>query len=148
MCPSHPPARSADRPQDAIRLTLEYEGTDVRVISGQRVRMTAPPSDPVDEYEGQAGFWFELRDQDDRVLYRRVVSNPIRSDVEVLSGDPVRPFTHVSLPDPSGTFTLVVPDSGAGTLVLFGSPAGEPAKEARELVRFDLAEFEEPGRPV
>lgn len=148
MCPSHLPARSADRPQDAIRLTLEYEGIDVRVVSGRRVRMTAPPSDPVDEYEGQTGFWFELRDQDDRVSYRRVVSNPIRSDVEVLSGDPVRPFTHVSRPDPSGTFTLVVPDSGAGTLVLWASPAGEPEMEARELVRFDLAEFQEPGRPA
>jgi hypothetical protein len=102
--------------------------------------MTTPGSDAVHDYRGQTGSWFELRDADERVLYRRVIHNPLRFDREAPSGDPGRPFTRVPVEQPEGIFVLVVPDlAGAEVLALFATPSpglGEPAKEiARVPVR-------------
>jgi hypothetical protein len=129
------------QPNRAIRVTLSYKGRQVRLIDIKDVQMLAPPSDPVYEYEGQSGFWYELRDADDRTLYRRVIGNPIAFEIEALSGDPERPFTRQLVEQPEGTFVLVAPViDEARSLVLVSSPlepekAGEPAEE---LVRFDL----------
>jgi hypothetical protein len=131
----------SDAPQRALRLTFEYEGEEVRLVSRQRVAMLVPPPELASSEEGQAGFWYELQDPDGRATYRRAARNPLRSDVEVFSPDPDESFTHIEMPEPRGVFTLLVPDlEGARTLVLVGGPAG-PAQAltpAREIARFDL----------
>jgi hypothetical protein len=134
------PARY-DSPQSALRLTFEYEGQEVRLVSQQRVAMLVPPPDQTGEEEEQAGFWFEVRDAEDRAVYRRAAQNPLRTDVEVFGPDPDAPFTHVEMPEPRGVFTLLVPDlENARTLALIGGPAGpaQTSSAAREIARFDL----------
>ncbi len=102
---------SAGQPRrSALRLMLEYRGAEFRLTSRQEVEMVTPPSDPTDEYEGQSGAWLELRDARERVIYRRIIRNPLGSNVEAPSGDPKRPFTNVRVDRPSGALVLVVPD--------------------------------------
>ena len=46
----------------SLRITFLYEGSNVRMISRQKVKMTPFPSDPARDAKGQAGFWYELKD--------------------------------------------------------------------------------------
>ncbi len=124
-----------------LRLTFSYEGHNVRLVSRQSVEMIPPSSDPITLEEERSGFWYELQDKQGRVLYRRVVHNPIRFEAEVFSHHPEVPLTRTKIDNPQGMFQLLVPETHeAATLVLFSSPlepefAGEPA---RELARFQL----------
>jgi hypothetical protein len=124
--------------------------------------MTVPPSDPVDGYQGQAGFWAELRDATGATIYRRVLHDPIPAYNEVHS--PNAQATRTPVRDQAGIFEIVIPSPPPGSrLVLFRTPqppgseisdfAGERARtaaprvgtgEAREFARFDLDEVARP----
>jgi len=139
-------AESPDAPQFALRLTFEYEGDEVRLVSQQRVAMLVPPAEPASDQEERAGFWFEVRDSEDRPIYRRGTQNPLRSHLEVFPPEDAS-FTHVEMPEPRGVFSLLVPDlEGARTLALVGSPPSraQGLAAAQEIRRFDLTEL--PGQ--
>ncbi|MFE0654396.1 hypothetical protein ACFVZH_38275 [Streptomyces sp. NPDC059534] len=124
---------------EAIRFRLNYEGQDVWLVSEQRVEMTLPPSDELGEGE-HSGFWYETRDGDDQVLYRRVIGTPIRYDYEVSDPDTGQ-FTRVPAGSVAGDFALLTPgDLNARFLVLYSSPLDteSDAEAATELARFDL----------
>ncbi|MDQ6907015.1 MAG: hypothetical protein M3176_09315 [Chloroflexota bacterium] len=118
-----------------LRLTFEYAGRAVRLVSRQSVEMVTPAPNPTPISEGQTGFWYELRDHAGRILYQRALHNPIRFDVEVFSNDPKEPIHRRPVDNPRGTFELLVPDTLEGdTVVIFSSPhdperAAEPAVE-------------------
>jgi hypothetical protein len=129
-----------------LRVTFSYEGNQVRMVSRQAVDMRPEPSDPVYDYRGQSGAWFEVRDATGRVLYRRVIRNPMPVDMEAPSGDPERPFTRVRPPERRGTFVLTMPNlSRAQSIVLYTSPDDDPQKPAREIGRFELGGSRPPG---
>jgi hypothetical protein len=131
-----------------LRLIFEYEGRDVRLVSAERVAMTPLPSHDLEPGEGATGFWFEVRDPDERPLYRRITENPVRTSAEVLTEDRERPLAREAVSEPQGHFILHVPDlDEAATLLLVGSPPeDEPGvRAAEELGRFDLRR--PPGRP-
>lgn len=124
----------------ALRLMFAYEGRKVSLESAQPVAMRVPPSDRTDEYEKHSGTWIEVRDNRDRVLYRKVLHDPMPASLEVPSGDPVRTFTRVAAKT-SGTFSVVVPELPDGTtLHLWASPQGEPARAAELVGRFPLSQ--------
>ena len=51
----------SERGQRAVRLTFTYEGDEVCLVSRQPVEMIAPPTDRLSRYEGEQGFWIEVR---------------------------------------------------------------------------------------
>ena len=124
-----------------LRVTFSYEGTDVRLVTQQNVEMISPPSEPLTMQGERSGFWYELRDKEGKVFYKRVLHNPIRFEAEIFSNDPEVPMTRIKIDNPRGTFQLLVPQiEEADVLVIFSSPleperTGEPA---RELARFEL----------
>lgn len=133
-----------------LRLTLTYEGSDLRLTSRENVQMVSPPSDPIRPQKGETGFWYEVRDGEDRTLYRRVIQNPIKFAVEVRSDDPERPLAWQEVSEPRGEFILLVPDlDRAHMLVLFSSPLepGVAPRPAKEIARFDLVQGPE-GKEV
>ncbi len=77
--------RIKEKPSKAIRMIVAFEGEQVHLVSQQSVEMVLPASDQVEDFKGQKGFWYELRDARDRPLYRRVMHNPMQQDVEVFS---------------------------------------------------------------
>ena len=132
----------------SLRAFFEYDRDSVRLVRAQRVRMIAPPGDDVAQFEGRAGFWYELQDAGSRRLYGRVVDNPMRGSVEVRADDPDKPLRREGLREPRGEFMLIVPDLPAATqLVLFSSPL-EPARQrepARLIGQFRLADVQGKG---
>lgn len=140
--------QATEKPNRTMRLTFSYEGSNVRLASMQKIEMLAPQSDTIRVQEGQAGFWYELRDVEGRTLYRRVIQNPIKFAFEVRS-DPERPLAWKKVSGPRGEFVLLMPElEQAKTLVLFSSPLepeGSPGP-AKELTRFNLEEGPESKR--
>ncbi len=147
---------TAESPPTALRITFTYDGDSVHLASGRIVEMTVPPSDPIEGYQRQAGFWAELRDPAGTTIYRRVLDDPTPVYHEVHSAD--GPTTHTPVRDRTGAFEIVVPVPPPGSrLVLFRTPqpsaieirdfAEERARaavprvgtgEAQEFARFDL----------
>jgi hypothetical protein len=86
--------------------------------------MLLPPSDLVEGTAGHHGFWYELRDAQDRPLYRKVMHDPLREDVEVFSDDPHQPsVARHTVPNRKGVFFILVPDTENGhTVTLSSSP--------------------------
>ncbi len=123
-----------------LRLIFEYEGDKISLISRQSVGMIPPPT-TARAVEGQTGFWYELRDGQDRPLYQRVTQNPIHYDSEVFTGEPKESIRRQVVPSPKGTFVLLVPEiPEAESIVLLGAPLSPTAhsRSARELIRFPL----------
>jgi hypothetical protein len=122
-------------------MVFSFDGDQVSLVSQESVEMVVPPSDTIPSAAGQKGFWYELRDAQDRPLYRRVMHQPMREDVEVFSDDPKQTVARQPAPDRKGVFVVLVPDVAEGhTVTLSSSPrsvrlAHEPAKE---IARFAL----------
>ena len=147
-------------PPRAVRLTFTYEGDEVRLVSRQPVEMIAPPTDRLAGYEGEQGFWIEVRSGQDETLHRRVMQNPLRRDVEVFSPDPEQSVVRVPVEKPTGSFSVVVPDldeadhvallsSGAPSAVGRDVPlevaARAPTGPATEFAQFSLQPDREGG---
>jgi hypothetical protein len=108
----------------SVRLIFSYDGDDIRLESRQPVEMLAPPSDPVEGYANQTGFWTEVRDARGSVLHRQVLHDPVRRDAEVFSPDPEHSIARVPIERPHGVFWVVVPLApGADHVALMGLPA-------------------------
>src|SRR5689334_23397426 len=112
---------SPESPLTALRLTFTYDGDSVQLASGRAVEMKVPPSDPVEGYQGQAGFWAELRDAEGTTIYRRVLHDPMPVYLEVHSPD--AQATRASVGSQTGIFEIVIPSPPPGSrLVLFRTP--------------------------
>ncbi|MFF8370404.1 hypothetical protein ACF05W_16350 [Streptomyces lydicus] len=122
-----------------VRFSLEYEGSQVRLVAEERLTTVVPPSDEIDD-EPHMGFWYELRDAEDQVLYSKMMYNPIALDDEVFDPESGAP-SPVPVEEVAGSFWLLAPDDAqARQLVLHSSPIDREARwdPAVELARFDL----------
>jgi hypothetical protein len=133
-----------DEQAQSIRLTVDYDGSELTLVSQRRVAMLAPaPRGPRADSE-ERGYWVELRDEGDEPLYRQTLHEPIREDLEVVADDGVS-LARVSRETVAGRFSVVVPDLPAAQAVTFVGPA-DPLEAAgaqtRELARFELERAE------
>jgi hypothetical protein len=128
----------------ALRMLLDYEGDRITVRERLTVEAATPASDPIRGFEGQSGFWYELRDAKGALLYRRITGHPIRSEVE--EHDPDTGFHRHAVEKPTGVFTVLLPDlPKAATLVIVGSPVKpeQHAKPATPLATFPFRQSEQ-----
>ena len=114
----------------AMRLTFSYQGDQVKLVSQQPVEMTVPPSDPLKGYEEHKGFWAEVKNAQDKTLFRRVLHNPTRNDAEVFSDDPEQSISREPAPKRKGVFVVVVPHTEKGHEVTLSRSTGQPDIEA------------------
>lgn len=116
------PEPTEGKPAKAVRLVFSFDGDHVVLVSQQSVQMVLPPSDPIEGSEGHKGFWCELRDVQDRSLYRKVMNHPMRDDVEVFSNDPQQhSVSRQIVPNRKGVFVALVPDIESGHSVTLSS---------------------------
>lgn len=108
----------------SIRLNFEYRDRDnIDLISWQRINKVPPPSDPIENYEDESGWWIVLTDKTGEALYRQIINNPLRVDKELFSyGDETGVSWEVpDMPDEAGEFSVLVPDiSVAAHLSIYG----------------------------
>jgi hypothetical protein len=124
-----------------MRLTFSYAGERILLTDAEQIAMFVPPGDSLEPAGEQSGFWLELRDRDERVVFRQLMHHPIETTREVFPVDPHGEFTHAPVASPRGVFSVIIPElAAARTLALVGSPADvrRQCEAARELVRFDL----------
>jgi hypothetical protein len=117
-----------------LRLSFRASGGEVRLESVERLDMICPP--PI-------GFWMELRDQSERVLFHRLLHTPLGESVEVHSPDGKiqRVFGEVN----ESMFEVLLPDDPAGASVaLMGETLdvkellARRIQASRELARFEI----------
>jgi hypothetical protein len=126
----------------SFRLTFHYTGERITLVSAERLQIIAPPSVTAKPERGKAdGFWLEVQDINERVLFYRLMHNPLNTAVEAYQPDgSIRRFIG---PPTEGEFEVLVPDiPEAASVVLFGSiPTPAALSEmapAKELGRFPL----------
>jgi hypothetical protein len=125
-----------------VRLTfrVRLDGT-VQLIDQQRLAMAFVPmtDDPGDD--PPVGFWHELRDQNDRVVHRRLMRNPLSNSVEVPTGNPNEPLAYRTAQPRRHLFFVDVPDlpEARSVALVEGRPRrrrpAEPARAAAETQR-------------
>ena len=116
--PGTPPA-----PGPVRRLTFEYDGDSVQLVSEQHVRMIVPPSQPVEHAPSPNALAVVMRDAKEQPVYQFAHTSPLRHDAEVFGDDPYGKPQRVAVERPKGTFVLLVPDvPGAQTLELVAPP--------------------------
>lgn len=144
---------AASRPRSrALRAIFEYKGREVRLASVQSLEMIAPPPQAIFPRSDERGTWFELRDREGQTLYRRVIDNPIREDIEVLTDDPSHPLSRVTSEQPEGIFYILAPDiPQARELVIMTEAPRRPQEGGLEAAleqtayRFDLGNIDRGG---
>jgi hypothetical protein len=123
----------------AIRLVFAYENESITLVRKENVEASVSESDPIYGYTGEQGSWVEVLDKQDRCIFRRLLSNPIQSDVEGPSDEPGHPLTMRSTSNLTGVFVVLVPDMKDGqTLTIWNSSIEAVASPAREIARFPL----------
>jgi hypothetical protein len=130
--PSSLATTSSDQKRtNAKRLTFSYEGNKIKLIEQQNIQKIVPPSVTVDTKNNRSGFWFEITGDKQDVLYRRIIDNPIKTDIEVFSDEKVtESISRHKVSDIKGAFSIVIPDiPEAEGLDLFGSPIREERGE-------------------
>jgi len=139
--------RRSEQPpsREALRLTFRFDGDQVELTGVQAIRKLIPPRVGSEPEEGKhAGEWLQLRDREDRVLYTRVLNDPLRTRVDV--HDAEKGPSIVVGPPTNGTFDVLMPDlPDAVVAVLYASPPVEGA-ELRPAVVVGRYELPPSGR--
>lgn len=124
------------------RLTFRFDGSRITLLDRVRVRKLSPGTTSQKPEPGRnSGAWLELVDSNDRVLFHRLLHDPLQTTAEHHSPDG-RIEHHVRPPEPC-TFTAIVPDvPGADAVILYASPAEESRMlDAAEMLgRFSLGD--------
>lgn len=114
-----------------LRLTFKVTGGEVRLVSYQRVEMICPPSvGELPEAGRHSGFWMELRDSKDRVLFHRRLHTPFRDSVAIHSPDGKirREFGAI----PESVFEVLMPDvDDAVSIALIGDRPGKAIDQTK-----------------
>jgi len=142
---SHPHfTQTPPRHSHSLRLTFAYTGSQVRLARVERVAMLAPAAVAPPPEGPQAGYWIEVRDAAERLLYHRPLQDPLRADVEVFGDEPGEPIYRVANKKREGEFEVLVPDFPEATHF---SVHGPPPKArtvrgpSKELVRHEFSEL-------
>jgi hypothetical protein len=137
---------SSTQSNRAIRLTFSYEGNNIKLISRQNIEKVLRPSTQFHIQENQTGSWYELTNDQQHVLFRQIIDNPIKVDAEVFSDNKTESISRHMLSDIRGTFSIVVPDIPEGkNFDLFNSPVISEGirglqKPATKILHLDLKE--------
>ena len=133
----------------ALRLTFTYRGEEIELVDVQEVEVFVPPGDEWEYREERSGFWVELRDDAEGVVFRQVLHHPAEAHQEVFPEDPYGEIIRQPVDSPSGAFTLILPDATqARNVVLVASPTSPERRTevAAEVARFDMVDVRGRGR--
>lgn len=127
--PQNRPARKT------LRLTFRVSDGEARLVKYERLNMITPPSvGEAPQVGTHGGFWVELRDPSDRVLFHRVLHLPLQDSVEVHSPD--GKIQRIMGEPAESTFEVLVPDyDDASTLALIGEYLDPKERIARHAER-------------
>jgi hypothetical protein len=135
---------------EAYRLTFEHDGERIALKSKHRLVKRVPRGQTPDQMARRdtLGSFVELRDAENRPLYRRRVADLFPSSLEYPTGDPARPLARTRSAPAHGIVSVLVPVRPGSRSVALVQSTGRPSgKEAvsvaqgyRDLIVIDLDE--------
>ena len=136
------------RRQRALRLIFEQRGDELKLVSTQRLNMVVPPPQALVPKGDTRGSWFELRDGEDRPVYRRTIDNP-QQGLEVVADGPGDALRRIDDDKGVRAFFAIVPDiDGARKFVIHAEPRRASRDDAAKTVtaaatrEFDLSDID------
>ncbi|MEW5875281.1 MAG: hypothetical protein AB1752_08890 [Candidatus Zixiibacteriota bacterium] len=136
------PARAAERPVAAERLTIQWTEGAMQILSRTPLLKILPPTVTLpDSTNGLRGAWFEVQSDKGDVLYRRLMPaiNIVFTETPLDPGS--GQLSRAEAPVESQVFSVLVPASAAVKRVVFHGP-DPAAKTSRtlstEIGRIDL----------
>jgi hypothetical protein len=141
---SQPKSSDGSPRGQSLRLKFRIAAGEVKLISFERVDMISPRPHAANPEPGKhGGFWIDLRDGGNNVLFYRVLDNPLGDLVEVYSPDGT--IKRITGAVNENTFEILVPDDSNTKSIVFWGESLEPGTTrqptvARELARFDVPE--------
>ncbi|SEO41067.1 hypothetical protein [Nitrosovibrio sp. Nv6] len=127
-----------------LRLTFRVADGTVQLISHERLQMICPPSiGELPQARKHGGFWMELRDKSDHVIFHRLIHSPLAGSVEVHSPDGRirREFGDVK----ESIFEVLLPDKpDAASVTLMGESLDVTKVSALQAGSAELARFDIP----
>jgi hypothetical protein len=124
------------------RLTFAFDGKKIDLVRRERIEKVSPGTTAEKPEAGKnSGTWLELVDDSGRVLFHRLLVDPLQTRAEHHSPDGVIEL-HLRDPEPV-EFTTTVPAIPDGAeLILYSMPTKPRAKDkaAREVGRYRLDE--------
>ncbi|WP_163839238.1 hypothetical protein [Pseudoxanthomonas sacheonensis] len=136
------------RQQRALRLIFEQRGDEMKLVSTQRLNMVVPPPQALVPKRDTRGSWFELRDRQDRPVYRRTIDNP-QQGMEVVADGPGDALRRIDDDKGVRAFFVIVPDiAGARKFVVHAEPRRTSRDDAAKMAataathEFDLSDID------
>jgi hypothetical protein len=81
------------------------------LIDEQTINKIIPPSIPLTELENKrVNFLLEVSDNKNNTLYRQIIENQIKTDIEIFSDEPKESISRKELSEIKGVFSVVIPD--------------------------------------
>lgn len=140
--------RQTSPSRNSIRLTFRVADGEVALVSKERLRMITPPSvGERPEIGTNGGYWVELRNGQDAVIFHRVLTAPLLHSVELFAPDGTieRAFGESA----ESRFEVLIPDRDDGRSIALIGESLTPSKssrkkaaETRELAQFSLVDDE------
>jgi hypothetical protein len=131
-------------PVSAERLVIQYKSGSYQLLSRTPLLKVLPPSDELPATNrAVSGFWFEVQTPKQKVIYRRIIPDPIKVYTEVPGPAPEPRPERAEAVRTEVVFTVLIPQvPGSNNLVLVSSPPGAAgnAPAAQPLARIPLAE--------
>jgi hypothetical protein len=98
-------------PTKAKRLTFSYENNRIKLISEQEIEKIIPPSTTSTELENKSiNFLLEINDDHNNTIYRQVIENQIKTDIEIFPIHTKEPIIRKNVSEIKGAFSVVIPD--------------------------------------
>jgi hypothetical protein len=136
------------RQQRALRLIFEQRGDEMKLVSTQRLNMVVPPPQALVPKRDTRGSWFELRDRENRPVYRRTIDNP-QQGMEVVADGPGDALRRIDDDKGVRAFFVIVPDiAGARKFVVHAEPRRTGRDDATKVAataathEFDLSDID------
>jgi hypothetical protein len=129
-----------DRGGPSERVTLQYDRGKIELLDKMTAGAKLPPSNDLPKGRSEtSGFWYELQSARGDVLYRRIISDPIRlvSEGKGAGGKDGKLERAEGIPE-QRVFSLLIPRPVEGDwLVIYGSPMerGAQTRAARQMAR-------------
>lgn len=131
-------------PVSAERLVIQYKSGSYQLLSRTPLFKVLPPSDELPATNrAVSGFWFEVQTPKQKVIYRRIIPDPIKVYTEVPGPAPEPRPERAEAVRTEVVFSVLIPHvPGSNNLVLVSSPSGAAgnAPAAQPLARIPLAE--------
>lgn len=136
------------RQQRALRLVFEQRGTEMKLVSSQRLNMVVPPPQALLVKRDTRGSWLELRDREGRPVYRRTIDNPYQG-VEVVADGPKDSLRRIEDDKATRAFFVIVPDIAEARNFVVHAQTRQTGREAADKLsaegithQFDLSDLD------